>query len=257
MTRQQKLGILNGLLERAREVTYESRDEMIRCKDDLKTFIRNAISKDSIWINRIGQISWSLHAWSSYTPESSFAKAWESGKTEFIGVLNSIISEIELFDEQPADSKIGIKSNKVFVVHGHNDTMKLAVARIIEKLGLEPIILHEQPNKGRTIIEKLERLSQDVSFAVVLLSADDKMDDGKYRARQNVVLELGYFISKLGRENVVALYDISSGTELLDIPSDISGVLYEPYDKPDGSWRYEVVQELQAAGFSVDANSLL
>ena len=144
-------------------------------------------------------------------------------------------------------------SNKIFIVHGHNNEMKLAVARTIGQLGLLPIILHEQPNKGRTIIEKFEKLSEDVSFAIVLLSADDTMSDGKYRARQNVILELGYFIAKLGRENVVALYDTSTEVE---IPSDITGVLYEPYDKPDGVWRFEVIQELKAVGFNVDANVL-
>ena len=88
---------------------------------------------------------------------------------------------------------------------------------------------------------------------IVLLSADDTMHDGKYRVRQNVVLELGYFIARLGRENVVALYDTSTEVE---IPSDITGVLYEPYDNPNGVWGFEVVQELKAAGFDVDANAL-
>ena len=50
--------------------------------------------------------------------------------------------------------------------------MKLAVARTLEKLGLDAIILHEQPNLGKTIIEKFSDHA-DVSFAVVLLSPDD------------------------------------------------------------------------------------
>jgi predicted nucleotide-binding protein len=146
--------------------------------------------------------------------------------------LNKKKSEIELYDDQSANAKAGIKSEKIFIVHGHNEEMKLTAARLIEKLGLKPIILHEQPNKGRTIIEKFERLTQDISFAIVLLSADDEKADGKYQARQNVILEWGYFIAKLGRENVVALYDESTESDSLEIPSDISGILYEPYDKP-------------------------
>ena len=195
---------------------------------------------------------------SSGTPKSSFVSAWNSGKTEFIGVLNSVRNEVELYTNVTSDSILptkSIKSDKVFIVHGHNDVMKLAAARVITQLGLSPVILHEQPNKGRTIIEKFERLSADISFALILLSADDIMNDGKHRARQNVIFELGYFTAKLGRENVIALYDISDCE--IEFPSDITGVLYEPYDKPDGSWRFEVVQELQAAGFAVDANSLI
>ena len=91
--------------------------------------------------------------------------------------------------------------------------MKEAVARTLEKLGLEPIILHEQENLGKTIIEKFESCSENVSFAIVLLSPDDlgyKKDkppeSAMFRARQNVILELGYFMGKLGRKNVVALH---------------------------------------------------
>ena len=151
----------------------------------------------------------------------------------------------------PSESSEG---TKIFIVHGHNNEMKLAVARMIAQLGLEPIILHEQPNEGKTIIEKFEKLSTDISFTIVLLSADDQMQNDTYRARQNVIFELGYFIAKLGRENVVALYDTSTKIE---IPSDITGVIYEQYDNPNGAWRFKVVQELKTAGFAVDANVLM
>jgi len=166
--------------------------------------------------------------------------------------LTSVLSEIRdmINNNMPCEPT---KGNKIFIVHGHNKEIELAVARLISQLGLTPIVLHEQPNKGRTIIEKFEELSNCVSFAIVLLSADDVMQDGKHRARQNVILELGYFIAKLGRENVVALYDTSTEIEL---PSDIIGVLYKPYDNPNGTWRIEVMRELKEAGFNVDANAL-
>lgn len=246
MTTERKMQILQDLINQAENTTYDSKSNMVRCRDDVKTFIRNAISQDSDWIKRIDSIQWSLGI-------SSPANAWNSGKKEFLNVLTSIKSEIELYSETQPDNKQRVKTDKVFIVHGHNNEMKLAVARTIEQLGLQPIILHEQPNKGRTIIEKFESLSENVSFAIVLLSSDDTMSDGKHRARQNVIFELGYFIAKLGRENVVALYDTSTEVE---IPSDITGVLYEPYDKPDGAWRFEVVQELKAANYDVDANTL-
>lgn len=146
-------------------------------------------------------------------------------------------------------------NENIFIVHGHNSTVQLSVARTIEKLGLTPIILHEQPNAGKTIIEKFEAHSK-VGFAIILLTDDDegklKTDiDLKSRARQNVVLEIGYFIGKLGRDRVLPLH--SEGVEL---PSDIHGLLYVPIDKAD-TWKFALVRELKAAGYSVDANSIL
>lgn len=145
--------------------------------------------------------------------------------------------------------------SNIFVVHGQNSSIKVEVARTLEKLGLTPIILHEQPNAGKTIIEKFETYS-NVAFAIILLTDDDegklKTDiDLKSRARQNVVLELGYFIGKIGRDRVLPLY--SEGVEL---PSDVHGLLYVPIDKT-GTWKFALIKELKAAGFSVDANSII
>lgn len=169
----------------------------------------------------------------------------------------------------PPGFKIGTKDNlitkkntetkKIFIVHGHNKEMKQAVARTIGILDLEPIILHEQPNEGlKTIIEKFEKYSSDASFAIVLLSPDDKgctvasfPGNAKFRARQNVILEMGYFIGKLGRERVFVLYNESKD---FDLPSDIMGVLYTSYK---GKWQFELVRELKACGYEVDANKIL
>ncbi len=118
------------------------------------------------------------------------------------------------------------------------------------------MILHEQPNKGRTIIEKFEAFA-DVRFAVVLLTADDiggvaasAAANHKPRARQNVILELGYFLGKLGRARVCALWQ-----EGVEIPSDYDGVLYVKLD-PDGAWRTHLAHELKEAGLPVDLNRL-
>lgn len=141
-------------------------------------------------------------------------------------------------------------SNKVFIVHGHDQQMLQNVSAFIKKIGLEPIILHEQPNKGRTIIEKFVDYS-DVGFSVVLLSPDDKALENEkqiLRARQNVIFELGYFLGKLGRDRVVALYKNS-----VQIPSDYNGVLYVEYNSAD-SWKLQVGKELKAVDFSIDFN---
>jgi predicted nucleotide-binding protein len=149
------------------------------------------------------------------------------------------------------------QTNHIFIVHGHDDTLKEQVARTLEKLGLEPIILHEQPNRGKTIIEKFEKHA-DVGFAVVLLTPDDvggkKPSTGNPtlsdRARQNVIFELGYFARGLGRDRVVALR--KGETEL---PSDLHGVVYQDVDS-GGAWKLKLADELKAAGYSVDKNKL-
>lgn len=154
--------------------------------------------------------------------------------------------------------KILPKNKKVFVVHGHDAEMKQEVARVLEKLDLEPIILHEQPNKSRTIIKKFEDCSEDIPFAIVLLSPDDKgceannfPESAKLRARQNVMLELGYFIGKLGRNNVLVLVKEENDFEL---PSDILGILFTPFKN---GWEKEMVRELRESGYNVDFNKLL
>jgi hypothetical protein len=147
-------------------------------------------------------------------------------------------------------------SKRVFVVHGHDHGAKEAVARYLERLGLEAIILHEKPNEGRTVIEKVEAFS-DVGFAVVLLTADDvgaaKGDAANLnkRARQNVVLELGYFLGKLKRNRVCALYEPG-----VEIPSDYQGVLYIELDAK-GAWRTSLAQELSNARLPINVAALL
>jgi predicted nucleotide-binding protein len=146
---------------------------------------------------------------------------------------------------------------KVFIVHGHDDESKESVARFIERLRLEPIILHEKPNSGRTIIEKFEAYSADIAYAVVLLTPDDvgsvvgSHDSMKSRARQNVIMELGYFMGRLGRMRVCALY--KQGVEL---PSDYHGVMYIEID-PNGAWRAKIAQEFVEAKLPIELSALL
>jgi predicted nucleotide-binding protein len=144
-------------------------------------------------------------------------------------------------------------SRRVFVVHGHDDGPREAVARFLEHLGFDPIILHEQASSGRTIIEKVEHYS-DVSFAVVLLTPDDegckKGGMPAPRARQNVIMELGYFIRALGRERVCAL---TFGD--IELPSDYGSVVYVPFDS-NGGWKLALSKELEAAGFEIDGKKV-
>ena len=145
-------------------------------------------------------------------------------------------------------------SKRVFVVHGHAEAPREAVARFLQQLGLEPIILHEHANQGRTIIEKFEAHA-DVGFAIVLLTPDDEGgrqgERQQPRARQNVILELGYFIGRLGRGQVCAL---KLGD--IELPSDILGVAWTLLDAA-GAWRQRVAKELDAAGYRLDWNKVM
>ncbi|MBU7573143.1 MAG: nucleotide-binding protein [Hydrogenophaga sp.] len=147
-----------------------------------------------------------------------------------------------------------LDQSKVFIVHGRDDLAKISAARFVEKLGLKAVILHEQVSGGKTIIEKIEEHT-NVGFALVLYTPCDSGglvdDQPKPRARQNVVFEHGYLISKLGRRNVCAL--VKGGTE---VPNDISGVVYVPLDD-HGAWHLAVAKELRNAGYDVDMNKVI
>ncbi|MEQ6342940.1 MAG: nucleotide-binding protein [Gammaproteobacteria bacterium] len=169
---------------------------------------------------------------------------------ERIEDAGSSAAEAQLPGDQPLPS-----DRRVFVVHGHDHGAKESIARYLSKLDLEPVILHEQPNQGRTVIEKFEAHT-GVAFAVVLLTPDDmghavgKPEEAKPRARQNVVLELGFFMSALGRDRVCVLY--KGGVE---IPSDYSGILYHSLDDA-GGWRFLLAKEMKASGIDIDLNKV-
>jgi len=189
------------------------------------------------------------------------------------GVLRSMKNEIETFweDEGTISEEKNIKiakgaketsksrklsKDKVFIIHGHDEGTKEKIARFLEKIELKPIILHEKPNEGQTIIEKFEKHSLDVGFAIALLTSDDvgnskiNKENLNYRARQNVILELGYFMGKLGRKRVCAML----GKDV-EIPSDYSGILYIPLEEE--TWKYKLAKELKTAGFQIDMNKVL
>ena len=146
------------------------------------------------------------------------------------------------------------KQNSVFLVHGHDEGAKHGVARFLEQLGVTPVILQEQINRGMTVIEKFEDFANRAGFAVVLMTPDDygysvnAEQEKKHRPRQNVVLELGYFAAKLGRDKTFVL---TKGD--VEMPSDVLGLVYEAMDRSEG-WKMRLARELKAAGFEIDMN---
>ena len=186
-----------------------------------------------------------------------------------ISSLESIRDRLELYDE-PSEMLQSISGNEgvsampqsisgseVFIVHGHDDEAKETVARFVENFGIEATILHEQANRGQTIPEKFEEHASEAAFAIILLTPDDvgaskdERDNLKPRARQNVVLELGYFWGRLGRERVCVLYK-----EGVELPSDMQGLLYVPMDISEG-WKLKLAREMKQAGLPIDPEKLL
>ncbi len=187
------------------------------------------------------------------------------GKQEAIALLGQAIRDLEedILDHESTSASRAVQPptgkqrnlSGVFIVHGHDGEVREAVARFIERLGFEAVILHEQPNKGRTIITKFSEEAQNVGFAVILLTADDigkanNAPDLRHRARQNVIFELGFFIGKLGPACVAP---IVKGE--IELPSDFDGVVYISFDGED--WRTKLGRELQAAGYKIDWNKVM
>ena len=176
---------------------------------------------------------------------------------EFTALLDQLEfggSAVNSTTQQPTVTTPSITRNKrkVFIVHGRDNETKLEVARFVEKIGLQSIILHEQASAGMTIIEKIERYANEADFALVLYTPCDHgrgVHESKVaprnRARQNVVFEHGYLMAKLGRENVCALVKGE-----IETPNDISGVVYVGLDA-HGAWKNEVIKELTACGYTL------
>jgi predicted nucleotide-binding protein len=177
-----------------------------------------------------------------------------------IAKLESFIERLVLIDEASVDqppSATPKDQTKVFVVHGHDEGALQATARFLETIGLKAIVLREQPDQGRTVIEKFEACAAEIGFAVALLTPDDlggaaADETQKSRARQNVIFELGYFVGSLGRGRACLL---RKGQ--VEIPSDLAGVIYTDFDHPAEGWKIKLARELKAAGFKFDPDKVL
>lgn len=178
--------------------------------------------------------------------------------------LDSIMERLELIPlagegvtATQLRSPSSTKSNKVFIVHGHDEIAKTSLEVFVRENGLEPVVLHRQADQGQTIIEKFERHS-DVGYAFILLTPDevaylrgeesrpDPERSKELRARPNVIFEFGYFVGKLGRARVCCLH-----TGGVSLPSDVSGMIYKAYTKSIEEVAYSILKDLKAAGYSL------
>ncbi len=232
------------------------KDEIIR---KLHMYIQKCLGVESNYLKDIEKIE--FYSW-DFDNQQTQIEAWKSGCIKLKNLINVIIEDLELSDITSITEKTSQEEfkrlkgyNKIFIIHGHDIALKQEVARFVENLGLKAIILHEQANKGRTIIEKFENYS-DVGYAIALLTPDDKFikvnDNGEevisYRARQNVIFEMGFFIGEIGRDRVFPLVK----GEKIEIPSDYIGVVYTKYDS--SNWKIDLIKELKNVGYEVDAN---
>lgn len=148
---------------------------------------------------------------------------------------------------------------KVFVVYGHDSDSRAQLEAMLRRWDLEPLILDQLPSEGQTIIEKLEKHTNEANFAVVLATPDDigfrdgHEDEKAYRARQNVVLELGMMLSKLGRKNVAILL---KHQENMERPSDIQGLIYIPFKDSVTDGAVLLAKEMAAQGYRIDIGRL-
>ena len=235
-------------------------------KTKVQIVMQRALGRDATVLESFEQVSYYIGVYTGDPGEAEqdrlhFAEALKTA----VAYIDAAIYELEL-DLDPetttAAPPTGSPSTPatIFIVHGHDDGLKEAVARLLERVtDLGIVILHEQPDSGRTIIEKFEAHAELAVFAIVLLTPDDEVrvtanasakPTYRPRARQNVILELGYFIGRLGRSRVVALHKGD-----VELPSDMAGILYKKVDDA-GAWRFAVASELRAAGIEVDLNAL-
>lgn len=260
-----EIELIDGLIEETNNLKYDEHSTLDKIKRKIQLYDSKLIGGNK-YSTDVSKIRFGPMAYP--TTEDIKKRCWNDGINQLLNLLFTFKEEIELFGtktqfksdiKEENNLEKSIFNNRVFIVHGHDDSMKNSVARIIDKLELEPIILHEQANKNRTIIEKLEEEGKNCIFAIILLSSDDKgycksnPSQIKERARQNVILELGYFMGKLGRDKVIALYSPSSDFEM---PSDFDGTLYVKYDK-EGAWKFQLAKELKASGIEVDLNKII
>jgi hypothetical protein len=170
----------------------------------------------------------------------------------FMGYFAQGLEEIVNANPEIEDNSPKRINNKIaFIIHGHDNELKTEVQLLLKRAGVNCIVLHEQADKGRTIIDKLIGETETAGYAIALLTPDDLTKDGITRARQNVILEVGYFLGALGKER---LRMIVKGE--VEIPSDLHGILYEKHDT-NGAWKIKLLKELQAVGIYVDIQSAI
>ncbi|WP_341225944.1 nucleotide-binding protein [uncultured Arcticibacterium sp.] len=202
-------------------------------------------------VAKLGPVGYDLPVKMIYNSHGDINGIVYSFNEQFLEYFELVLQEIVNANPEVESNDVEkVEGDTVFIVHGHDNELKTEVQLLLTRAGVNNIVLHEQADRGRTIIDKLVGESESSNYAIALLSPDDLVSDGTKRARQNVILEIGYFIGRLGKERVRLL---KRGE--IEIPSDLQGVLYENYDT-SGAWKMKICKELIAVGIHVDMKSV-
>lgn len=230
-------------------------------KAKVRVIMQRALGPEATVLKSFENVGYFIGIYSGAPGEEERDRAYFAGQVSVAAAfIDAAIFELELDLDPEAttiDAADAKRAGTIFLVHGHDEGLKAQVQHLLERVtGAEVVVLHQQADAGRTIIEKFVAHAQQSMFAVIILTPDDEgrvvgAANWRPRARQNVVLEHGYFIGRLGRSRVVALH-----TGNLELPSDLSGVIYKPLD-PGGAWKFELAKELRAAGIEIDMNKVV
>ena len=193
--------------------------------------------------------------------ESGDSDRFETARSHFLGALKAAsgILADDRFGELTSGGAVapGLSSNRVFIVHGHDEAAKAQLEALVTEMGLEPVVLHRKPDESLTVLEKFEKYS-DVGFAFILLTPDevaylaaeeaveDRERKKERRARPNVIFEFGFFVGRLGRGNVCCLHrgDVA-------LPSDLTGLLYKAFSTSVEEVAWSLSKELKARGYQL------
>jgi predicted nucleotide-binding protein len=248
--------ILEELINEFKKISYHDEEELDYLLKKSDMVIRNIFGPSSKYLIDINSIL--LYPYDKRAATSTLKNIWNKGIKEIINLHKTMIDEINFFGTPHTRNYNQPVKNRAFIVHGHDVEMKESVARFLEKIEFEAIILGEKPNLGRTVIEKFFDYS-DVHLAIILFSPDDiggaineDLDKLKPRPRQNVILELGFFLGTLDRTQIILIY---KDMENFEIPSDLRGVLYINFD-PYGGWKTELCRELNGIGYEINLNKI-
>jgi predicted nucleotide-binding protein len=194
-----------------------------------------------------------------YTIQQNFA----AGIPMTLSMLAGLIKKLEemkldiAFDATSQKQTVPAgTTRRILVVHGDDGEAKQTVARFLDKINLEPVIFQEQPDEGKTILEKFE-YNKDVAYVVVILTPDDTGYAGtesrrkKDRAGQHTILELGYLIGRLSAKRICVLFK-----DTVEIPSGNHGVFYVPMDE-NSAWKQKLAAAIKQTGLSIDMNLVM
>lgn len=250
---QKLIGIIEEIDELIdKRVNYKS-PEFQAWRMKVERFLIQVFGENSHEYRDLHNRKFSTRTLYSSTPELDLINACKNDLLRVKAILSTYLEDLDETESNEINPS-SIKPScykKIFIVHGHDGELKQTVARIIEKQGIEAVILSEQSNPGITIIEKLEKHS-DVGAAICLFTNDDigkanNEKDLKPRARQNVVFEAGYFMGYLGRDHVVMIADTDN-----EIPGDLGGMVYTSRN----DWKISLCKDLKSMGYGIDFNKL-